>query len=111
MAAIAEAMDRKKHVGDFFCLLDIAAFMHVDLFKRWVHKMTDEIKAWRRTPGVDEILVPGSPPTDGLLLRCPITSNLPYRPVFIVAVPIGQIPHTICRQRMIFPPRTLSAAL
>lgn len=52
-------MDRKQDVGHFFCLLDIAAFMDVAEFKARIDRTIDEIKACRRRPGVDEVLVPG----------------------------------------------------
>ena len=54
-------MDRKQDVGHFFCLLDIAAFMDVDTFKARADRMIDEIKACRKRPGVEEILIPGEP--------------------------------------------------
>ena len=52
-------MDRKQDVGHFFCLLDIEAFMDVAEFKRRMDKAIDDIKACRRRPGVEVILVPG----------------------------------------------------
>lgn len=52
-------MDRKQDVGHFFFLLDIAAFMDVAEFKRRLDKTIDDIKACRKRPGVNEILVPG----------------------------------------------------
>lgn len=52
-------MDRKQDVGHFFCLLDISAFMDVAEFKRRLDKAIDDIKACRKRPGVDQILVPG----------------------------------------------------
>jgi LDH2 family malate/lactate/ureidoglycolate dehydrogenase len=52
-------MDRKQDVGHFFCLMDINAFMDVSEFKRRVDLMIDEIKACRRRPEVEEILIPG----------------------------------------------------
>lgn len=52
-------LDRKQDVGHFFCLLDIAAFLDVDEFKRRMDHTIDEIKACRKRPGVQEILVPG----------------------------------------------------
>lgn len=52
-------MDRKQDVGHFFCLLDINAFIDVSVFKNRIDAMIDEIKACRKRPGVDEILVPG----------------------------------------------------
>jgi len=52
-------MDRKQDVGHFFCLLDIAAFMEAEQFKRRMDETIDGIKACRKRPGVSEILVPG----------------------------------------------------
>jgi LDH2 family malate/lactate/ureidoglycolate dehydrogenase len=52
-------MDRKQDVGHFFCLLNIAAFMDVAEFKRRLDEAINQIKACRKRPGVDEILVPG----------------------------------------------------
>lgn len=52
-------MDRPQNVGHFFCLWDIAAFMDPAQFRARVDRMIDRIKACRRRPGVDEILVPG----------------------------------------------------
>jgi LDH2 family malate/lactate/ureidoglycolate dehydrogenase len=52
-------LERKQDVGHFFCLLDIAAFMDVDEFKRRLDRTIDEIKACRKRPGVEEILIPG----------------------------------------------------
>lgn len=54
-------MDRKQDVGHFFCLLDIAAFMDVGTFTARTDRMIDEIKACRKRPGVEEILIPGEP--------------------------------------------------
>jgi LDH2 family malate/lactate/ureidoglycolate dehydrogenase len=52
-------LERKQDVGHFFCLLDIAAFMEVEEFKRRLDRTVDEIKASRKRSGVPEILVPG----------------------------------------------------
>ena len=52
-------MDRKQDVGHFFFLLDIDAFMAVDVFLRRIDVMIEQIKSCRRRAGVDEILVPG----------------------------------------------------
>ena len=52
-------LDRRQGVGHFFCLFDIAAFMDVAEFKRRIDETIDRIKACRKRPGVDEILVPG----------------------------------------------------
>jgi LDH2 family malate/lactate/ureidoglycolate dehydrogenase len=52
-------LDRMQDVGHFFCLLDISAFMEPDIFRDRVTATIAGIKASRRRPGVDEILVPG----------------------------------------------------
>jgi LDH2 family malate/lactate/ureidoglycolate dehydrogenase len=52
-------MDRSQDVGHFFCLMDIAAFMEPSEFIARLDRAIDEIKACRRRPGVQEILVPG----------------------------------------------------
>jgi len=54
-------MDRTQNVGHFFCLVDVAAFMGPAELRERVDRMIDRIKACRRRPGVDEILVPGEP--------------------------------------------------
>jgi LDH2 family malate/lactate/ureidoglycolate dehydrogenase len=50
---------RPQDVGHFFFLLDIAAFMDIAAFIGRIDRTIDEIKACRRRPGVEEILVPG----------------------------------------------------
>lgn len=52
-------MDRKQDVGHFFCLLDVAAFIDPAEFVQRMDEAVDRIKACRRAPGVEEILVPG----------------------------------------------------
>jgi len=52
-------MDRPQDVGHFFCLFDVSAFLDVAAMKHRLDRMIDRIKACRRRPGVDEILVPG----------------------------------------------------
>lgn len=52
-------METKQDVGHFFYLLDIEAFMDVNVFKRRIDAMIDAIKAGKRVSGVDEILIPG----------------------------------------------------
>ena len=52
-------MDRKQDVGHFFCLLRIDAFMECAEFIRRVDETIDRLKAGKKMPGVDEILVPG----------------------------------------------------
>jgi LDH2 family malate/lactate/ureidoglycolate dehydrogenase len=54
-------LERPQNVGHFFCLLDVAAFMDVEEFKARADRMIDRMKACRRRPGVEEILVPGEP--------------------------------------------------
>jgi len=52
-------LDRPQDVGHFFCLMDVAALMEPDQLRRRVDRMIDRVKACRRRPGVDEILIPG----------------------------------------------------
>jgi LDH2 family malate/lactate/ureidoglycolate dehydrogenase len=52
---------RKQDAGHFFCLLDISAFMDLEIFKGRIDQMIDGIKACRKRPGVSEILIPGEP--------------------------------------------------
>jgi LDH2 family malate/lactate/ureidoglycolate dehydrogenase len=52
-------MDRHQNVGHFFALFDVAAFMDPGELVERVDQMIDRIKACRRRPGADEILVPG----------------------------------------------------
>jgi len=52
-------MDRKQDVGHFFCLLNIAAFLDVKDFKQRMDETIDKLKAGKRRPGVEEILIPG----------------------------------------------------
>ena len=52
-------MDRPQDVGHYFCLVDIAAFMDPDQFRRRIDDTIDRIKACRRRPDAEEILVPG----------------------------------------------------
>jgi LDH2 family malate/lactate/ureidoglycolate dehydrogenase len=52
-------LDRPQDVGHFFLLLDISAFLDLAEFTRRMDRAIDEIKACRKRPGVEEILVPG----------------------------------------------------
>lgn len=52
-------LDRSQNVGHFFCLIDIAAFTDPDQFVQRVDTTIDRLKAGRRRPGVQEILIPG----------------------------------------------------
>lgn len=52
-------MDRKQDVGHFFCLFEIAAFMEPAEFVARIDETIDRLKAGKRRPGVEEILVPG----------------------------------------------------
>ena len=47
--------------GDFMIAIDPAAFGSLEEFKARVQKFVGELKASRKAPGVDEILVPGEP--------------------------------------------------
>lgn len=61
LGSMYKDMDRKQKVGHFFCLLDIDAFMEVEVFKKRVDRMIDEIKTCRKQHGVEQILLPGEP--------------------------------------------------
>jgi LDH2 family malate/lactate/ureidoglycolate dehydrogenase len=61
IGSMYKQMDRPQNVGHYFCLVDVAAFMDPGQLRRRVDRMIDRIKASRRRPGVDEILVPGEP--------------------------------------------------
>ena len=52
-------LDRKQDVGHFFCLFDIRAFMEPSEFLNRMDETIDRLKAGKRRPGVEEILVPG----------------------------------------------------
>lgn len=52
-------LDRKQDVGHFFACFDVEAFMDLADFTARMDAAIDRIKACRRAPGVDEILVPG----------------------------------------------------
>lgn len=52
-------LDRSQNVGHFFCLFDIAAFVDRNEFIQRADTIIDRLKAGRKRPGVQEILVPG----------------------------------------------------
>ncbi len=52
-------MDRKQDVGHFFCLLDVRAFLDYPEYLKRIDETIDRIKASKKRPGVEEILVPG----------------------------------------------------
>lgn len=52
-------MQRKQDVGHFFCLFDIASFLPYEEYLRRVDSTIDRIKASKKRPGVEEIIVPG----------------------------------------------------
>lgn len=52
-------LDRKQDVGHFFCLFDVKAFLDYDAYLRRIDETIDRIKASKKRPGVEEILVPG----------------------------------------------------
>jgi LDH2 family malate/lactate/ureidoglycolate dehydrogenase len=52
-------LDRKQDVGHFFCLLNIEAFVGLANFKKRIDATIDRIKASKRRPEVEEIMVPG----------------------------------------------------
>jgi LDH2 family malate/lactate/ureidoglycolate dehydrogenase len=51
--------DRHQDVGHWLVLVDIQAFLPLDHFRQRIDTTIDRIKAGRRRPGVDEVLVPG----------------------------------------------------
>ncbi|MGH9621935.1 MAG: Ldh family oxidoreductase [Bryobacteraceae bacterium] len=52
-------MDRRQDVGHFFCLFHIDAFLDYADYLRRIDATIDQIKASKKRPGVEEILVPG----------------------------------------------------
>jgi LDH2 family malate/lactate/ureidoglycolate dehydrogenase len=52
-------LDRAQNVGHFFCLFDIGAFMPVAHYQERMGGMLERLKANKRQPGVEEILIPG----------------------------------------------------
>jgi LDH2 family malate/lactate/ureidoglycolate dehydrogenase len=52
-------LDRKQDIGHFFCLFDVRAFLDYAEYLRRIDETIDRIKASKRRPGVEEILVPG----------------------------------------------------
>jgi len=52
-------LGRSQGVGHFFCLMDIAAFMEPAAFTARTDKLISAVKAVKKRPGVDEILLPG----------------------------------------------------
>ena len=52
-------LDRKQDVGHFFCLFDVKAFLDYGEYLKRIDETIDRIKASKRRPGVEEILVPG----------------------------------------------------
>ncbi len=52
-------MNRQQDVGHFFCLFDIEAFLDYKEYLCRVDATIDRIKASKKRPGVEEILVPG----------------------------------------------------
>lgn len=59
IGSMYKQMDRPQGVGHFFCLFDVSAFMPVADFNQRMGRMVDSIKASRKRPGTEEILVPG----------------------------------------------------
>jgi len=52
-------LDRKQDVGHFFCLLDVKAFLDYGEYLHRIDETIDSIKASKKRPGTEEILVPG----------------------------------------------------
>lgn len=59
VGSMYKQLDRPQDVGHCFILLDIDAFVPVAEFKQRVDDTIRGIKACRRCPGVEEVLVPG----------------------------------------------------
>ncbi len=59
VGSMYKSHDRRQDVGHFFCLLDIAAFMDVNEFKRRMDQTIEQIKSCRKRPGVDDVHIPG----------------------------------------------------
>jgi LDH2 family malate/lactate/ureidoglycolate dehydrogenase len=52
-------LDRKQDVGHFFCLFDVAAFLPREEYDERMGFLLGALKANKKQPGVDEILIPG----------------------------------------------------
>lgn len=59
LGALWDNADSHQNLGFFLQAINISAFRDVADFKRQIDAMIDEIKASKRAPGTDEILVPG----------------------------------------------------
>jgi len=59
VGSMYKSFDRRQDVGHFFCLLDIAAFMDVNDFKRRMDQTIEQIKSCRKRPGVEDVHIPG----------------------------------------------------
>jgi len=51
--------ENPQNVGHIFCAIDIAKFVDVDIFKNRIEQLVNEIKSLKKTPGVEEIFMPG----------------------------------------------------
>lgn len=52
-------MDRAQNVGHFFCLFHIEAFLAYAEYLERIDAAIDQIKAGKKRPGINEILIPG----------------------------------------------------
>jgi len=59
IGSMYKGMDRKQDVGHFFCLMSIEAFLDYSEYLRRMDTTVDAIKACRKRPGTEEILIPG----------------------------------------------------
>ena len=51
--------DHPQNVGHFFCAVDVNKFMGLEAFKKYLEQMIGEMKALPKTPGTEEIFMPG----------------------------------------------------
>jgi LDH2 family malate/lactate/ureidoglycolate dehydrogenase len=52
-------LDRAQNVGHFFCLFDVEAFMPRERYNDRMGSLIERLKANKRQPGVEEIVIPG----------------------------------------------------
>lgn len=77
-------LDRKQDVGHFFCLFDITAFLDYPEYLRRIDETVDRIKASKRRPGVEEILVPGERSSRKAALN--IAQGIPVSPETVAEI-------------------------
>ncbi len=59
--ALPTEMRTPRGVGSALLAMDISVFAELDEYKAQVDEFIDQVKATRKAPGVDEILMPGEP--------------------------------------------------